>query len=80
MNAPSFPPRHDMVERELSRADAKTLALGLSEPESLRLSIVDLGFNQCRWPTHDKPFFFCGHPQHETSSYCEYHMHRSRSE
>lgn len=46
-------------------------------PNSLELTILEIGTGQCRYPTRsDTPFFFCGHatsPQRDGSPYCEFH-------
>jgi hypothetical protein len=44
----------------------------LAEP--LWLTLFDLGRGQCKYPvTADSPFLFCGHSQHDNSSYCPHH-------
>lgn len=60
-----------IVERQqILRADA---------PQSLRLSLLDLNGQTCRWPEGDGPFFFCGHAPHGESSYCTFHHHLGTS-
>lgn len=42
--------------------------------ESLNLSLLDLAFGQCRYPTSEtSPHFFCGQPQKKDSSFCLAH-------
>jgi GcrA cell cycle regulator len=49
------------------------------EPVSLNLTLMHLELGQCRWPHGEGPIFFCGHPSHKASSYCEHHLHRSKA-
>lgn len=43
-------------------------------PDSLRIPILDLRRDQCRYAvTDDKPHLFCGQPVEKGSSYCEFH-------
>ena len=90
MNAPFFLTRRESkaerdaysehtTARETRKLNFLCEALGLAEPVSLALPLLDLGYDQCRWPTHGAPALFCGHPQHATSSYCQYHFMRSRA-
>jgi GcrA cell cycle regulator len=47
---------------------------------SLGVGLLDLEPHQCRYPTSDAPFLFCGHPKMEAASYCAAHFmltHRS---
>lgn len=47
---------------------------------SLSIGLLDLEPHQCRYPTSDAPFLFCGHRKMEGSSYCASHFmltHRS---
>ena len=39
----------------------------------LSISLVELQANDCRYPQGDGPYFFCGQPAIEGSSYCAYH-------
>lgn len=40
----------------------------------LRLAILELQPDECRFPVTDEtPFLFCGHPQTHDSSYCFHH-------
>jgi GcrA cell cycle regulator len=46
----------------------------LDQPQSLNLTIYDLGEGQCRYPHGETPpYFFCGQPVQEYSSYCPFH-------
>lgn len=55
----------------------------LNEPESKRISLMEIHNGQCRWPhgdPQDKPdFHFCGHETREGFVYCEYHELKSRN-
>jgi GcrA cell cycle regulator len=46
------------------------------------LSVLDLEAGDCRYPyggdDEGEPISFCGHPQHEGSSYCIGHFHLTR--
>lgn len=43
-------------------------------PDSLRIPILDLRWDQCRYAvTDDKPHLFCGQAVERGSSYCEFH-------
>lgn len=56
--------------QEMRCADVVSLGVGLLELEP----------HQCRYPTSDAPFLFCGHRKMEGSSYCAPHFmltHRS---
>lgn len=48
------------------------------EPVPLHKSLMQLERGECRWPYGDGPFTFCGHLQHENSSYCRFHDERSQ--
>ena len=41
----------------------------------LNVSLVDLEPGDCRYPTSDAPFLFCGHPKQDGSSFCTPHHH-----
>ena len=44
----------------------------------LNLGLLELTNHTCKWPvTEGSPFFFCGHPSADHSSYCNHHFHRS---
>jgi GcrA cell cycle regulator len=46
----------------------------MQQPPSLNLTIYDVGEGQCRYPHGDLlPFFFCGQPVKEFTSYCPFH-------
>lgn len=49
-----------------------------SAPVPLNLTLMDLKPESCRWPAGDGPYFFCGHPKIEHSSYCAYHFKESK--
>jgi len=42
-----------------------------------RKALVDLEFNECRWPVGDGPYKFCAHDAIEGTSYCGVHLHRA---
>jgi len=45
-------------------------------PEPLRVSLLDLREDMCRWPIgdpQDENFCFCGHPKADGMPYCEHH-------
>jgi GcrA cell cycle regulator len=45
-----------------------------ASPEFLGLSLLELKASSCRYPHGEAaPFFFCGQPQQDGSSYCPYH-------
>lgn len=41
--------------------------------ESRDVSLEDLNRNECKWPTGEKPWRFCGVTAHNGSSWCEHH-------
>lgn len=42
--------------------------------DPLNVPFMELTFEQCRYPvTESSPHLFCGHPQHNDSSYCAFH-------
>ena len=47
------------------------------------LSLADLQAGDCRYPyggdEEGEPITFCGHPRHESSSYCAAHFHLTRN-
>lgn len=50
---------------------------------SLNVALLDLEPHQCRYPTSDAPFLFCGRGKMEGSSYCAPHFmltHRSEAD
>ena len=45
-------------------------------PIALKLALVDLNDNTCKWPFGDpltEDFYFCGHGSEEKSPYCKFH-------
>lgn len=76
---------HQNISRAASRIRARQTPPARPKPKpapaikaapSLRLSILDLDRNQCRFATHDAPdghHGFCGHKTAESSSYCPAH-------
>lgn len=45
-------------------------------PMPLKLKLVDINENTCKWPFGDPlqgEFYFCGHGNEESSPYCKYH-------
>lgn len=48
-----------------------------SEPQSLELTIIEIGRHQCRWATGERSgqTVFCGHET--TGTYCEHHARRA---
>lgn len=43
------------------------------QPVSRDVALLDLRARDCRWPSGDGPFRFCGHRAEEGRSYCGYH-------
>ena len=62
------PPKPIEIEREIN------------EPESLKITVNDIGDFQCRWPTSgtDGPFHMCGHKATKRYFYCGYHTERRK--
>lgn len=44
----------------------------LETPEPLSLDILTIRDKQCKYPTSDAPYTFCGHPVKD-GSWCEFH-------
>lgn len=40
-------------------------------PESRRLALLEITDKECKWPSDERPFTFCGQPAE--GSYCRYH-------
>lgn len=45
----------------------------IQQPVSRDVALLDLKTGDCRWPSGDGPFLFCGHRPLASKSYCEYH-------
>lgn len=62
--------------RTVDGSTARSVVEDLAEPESLKLSLVELTEHTCKWPHGDPTegeFHFCGCKVKEDSPYCEYH-------
>ena len=62
--------------RAVDGSSARSAVEDLVEPESLKLSLVELTETTCKWPHGDPTeagFHFCGCKVKEGSPYCEYH-------
>ena len=63
--------------------DAKPVKLRCVEIEPRHLSLLDLGWGDCRYPyggdEEGEAISFCGHPRQPGSSYCTPHFHLSRN-
>ena len=46
-------------------------------PEFLGIALLDLRREQCRFPSGEGPYLFCGQPASEGSSYCPFHRMRA---
>lgn len=46
-------------------------------PASRQLTFEALQANDCRWPSGEGPYLFCGHPCYGNRSYCEHHTRRA---
>jgi GcrA cell cycle regulator len=67
-------PRLRIVRPLRPREIAQSAEAAQEITASLNLSILEVGFRQCRYATtDDHPFFFCGHPTTGDSSYCAHH-------
>jgi hypothetical protein len=52
----------------------QTVLPDMPAPEFLNRSIDELGFGECRYPRGEcVPYWFCGQPCEEKSSFCVYH-------
>ncbi len=80
--APSFARAHSVNPHSmpLARAPAVRAVVALPEenviPLSLRVTIVELRDNMCKWPLGDPSsaeFRYCGSPTHGTTPYCSHH-------
>jgi GcrA cell cycle regulator len=61
-------------------AKIETQEMRCADVVSLGIGLLELQPHQCRYPTSDAPFLFCGHRKMEGSSYCAPHFmltHRS---
>ena len=86
-----LPSRHGSREPHGGEFRRRVPILEAVEPVELRcadidprhLSLADLQAGDCRYPyggdEEDEPITFCGHPRHETSSYCAAHFELTRS-
>lgn len=45
----------------------------IPQPVSRDVALLDLTAGDCRWPSGDGPFLFCGHRAEEGRPYCAYH-------
>lgn len=45
----------------------------IPQPVSRDVALLDLRARDCRWPSGDGPFLFCGHRAEEGRSYCLFH-------
>ena len=63
--------------------DANPAKLRCVEIEPRELSLLDLGWGDCRYPyggdEEGEAITFCGHPRRPGSSYCTPHFHLSRN-
>jgi GcrA cell cycle regulator len=63
--------------------DARPFKLRCVESEPRRLSLLDLGRGDCRYPyggdEEGEAISFCGHPRQRGSSYCTPHFHLTRN-
>jgi GcrA cell cycle regulator len=51
------------------------------EPEPRGLTIMQLGFETCRWPHGDRPpFRYCGHQSEPQRPYCAWHGQRAHTQ
>lgn len=80
--APAEPKKKKKTVAEIQAEEFAFLKSPISEPPSLRFSILDVPKNGCLFATTaDSPFLFCGHRQSPDSAYCGYHhaiTHRPR--
>ena len=66
------------VKAAIPRAELESAApaprkMKLAEPENLRLHMMGLKQDTCRFPHGDGPFVFCGQPSPGENPYCPYH-------
>lgn len=62
----------EIVAYQTPRRDAEDVVA----PMPLKLTLVDINENTCKWPYGDPlqgEFYFCGHGNEENSPYCKYH-------
>ena len=66
--APPPPPRPRIVKLE-----GRLVAPPIHAEPSLHLGLLELNYNDCRWPEGHGPFFFCGAPALAFRPYCSAH-------
>lgn len=62
----------ELVAYSMPHQDAEDVVA----PMPLKLKLVDINENTCKWPFGDPlqgEFYFCGHGNKESSPYCPYH-------
>lgn len=72
--------RHSNKMRLFLAAKIEAHEMRCTDVVSLGVGLLDLEPHQCRYPTNDAPFLFCGHAKMGGSSYCAPHYmltHRS---
>jgi len=80
--APSAPRPHSASSHSMSSSHVPAVRAVVAPPEenvvplSLKVTIVELRENMCKWPLGDPSsaeFRYCGSPSHGTTPYCTHH-------